>query len=130
MLSTGLSCCTSSDTPRPGENVERNRPATRTQTSAGPPFLSAPDATPFPPLLQALAPGSLSLNLHGVPAESAIGFHAAVAELVPKCVRLPVTTESLSAKFKFAPKKVHMSRVLSKFPHKIGYCCSTSHVPK
>lgn len=55
-----------------------------------------------------MAPGSLSLNLRGVLAEDAAVFHAAVSELVPKCARVPVTTESLKEKFKFAPKKVRL----------------------
>ncbi|CAM9320213.1 unnamed protein product [Scytosiphon promiscuus] len=54
---------------------------------------------------ESLAPGSLSLNLRGVSADEAVGFHDAVSELVPKCVAVPVTTKSLSEKFKFAPKK-------------------------
>lgn len=79
---------------------------------------SRPDATSrrfVPPCHcgQSLAPGSLSLNLRGLSAENASRFHAAVAELVPKCTRVPVTTESLKEKFKFAPKKVR------------GKCCSS-----
>lgn len=53
-----------------------------------------------------MAPGSLSLNLRGVSADEVPGFHAAVSDLVPKCVKVPITTKSLSEKFKFAPKKV------------------------
>eukprot|EP00752_Nemacystus_decipiens_P010697 g9526.t2 len=54
---------------------------------------------------ESLAPGSLSLNLRGVAADQVPGFHAAVSDLVAKCVRVPITTKSLSEKFKFAPKK-------------------------
>eukprot|EP00903_Cladosiphon_okamuranus_P010696 g10109.t1 len=54
---------------------------------------------------ESLAPGSLSLNLRGVSADQVPGFHAAVSDLVPKCVKVLITTKSLSEKFKFAPKK-------------------------
>ncbi|CAN0117525.1 unnamed protein product, partial [Laminaria digitata] len=54
---------------------------------------------------QSLAPGSLSLNLRGVAAESVSRVCAAVSDLVPKCVTVPITTESLSEGFTFAPKK-------------------------
>ncbi|CAM9467324.1 unnamed protein product [Pylaiella littoralis] len=54
---------------------------------------------------ESFAPGSLSLNLRGVSADEAPGFHAAVSDLVPKCVAVPITTKSLSEKFKFSPKK-------------------------
>ncbi|CAN0471839.1 unnamed protein product [Ectocarpus sp. 12 AP-2014] len=54
---------------------------------------------------ESLAPGSLSLNLRGVRPDDAPGFHAAVSDLVPKCVTVPVTTKSLSERFKFSPKK-------------------------
>eukprot|EP00904_Undaria_pinnatifida_P003399 jgi/Undpi1/1305/HiC_scaffold_11.g04697.m1 len=54
---------------------------------------------------ESLAPGSLSLNLRGMAAENAPKFCAAVANLMPKCVTVPITTESLSEAFTFAPKK-------------------------
>ena len=79
-------------------------------TDRVPPDISTPSARPprrAPhPTVQSLAPGSLSLNLRGVVADKVSGFHAAVSDLVPKCVRVPITTKSLSEKFKFAPKKV------------------------
>lgn len=63
-------------------------------------------ATPQQTLHQSMAPGSLSLNLRGVRPDDAPGFHAAVSDLAAKCVTVPVTTKSLSEKFKFSPKKV------------------------
>lgn len=54
---------------------------------------------------ESLAPGSLSLNLRGMAEENVSRFGAAVSDLVPKCVTVPITTESLSEGFTFAPKK-------------------------
>lgn len=66
-----------------------------------------PPVSPYnAPTTQSLAPGSLSLNLRGVSVDQVPGFHAAVSDLVPKCVKVPITTKSLSENFKFAPKKV------------------------
>lgn len=57
---------------------------------------------------QSSAPGSLSLNLRGLSADDVPRFHAAVADMVPKCVTVPVTTKSLSEEFTFSPKKVSL----------------------
>lgn len=80
------------------------------KTSNPPPFLPFLLTFPQPTINQSLAPGSLSLNLRGVSADEAPGFHAAVSDLVPKCVAVPITTKSLSEKFKFSPKKVNYYR--------------------
>lgn len=76
------------------------------QQHVTPAFLPARLPVQRKPTPQSLAPGSLSLNLRGVSAGQVPGFHAAVSDLVPKCVKVPITTKSLSEKFKFAPKKV------------------------
>lgn len=70
-----------------------------------PPLLSR---TPHAGFGKAMAPGSLSLNLCQLSAPEACELQDAVAQLVPRSVRVPLTTESLSQKFKFAPKKVTM----------------------
>lgn len=71
-------------------------------------FLSLPPVASFD---QTLAPGSFSLNLRNVSAEDAQVFFAAVSDLVPKCVNVPITTSSLAEEFKFSPKKVrHCSK--------------------
>lgn len=46
------------------------------------------------------------MNLRGLKADDIPVIHASVSDLVPKCVAVPITTQSLSGKFSFAPKKV------------------------
>lgn len=46
------------------------------------------------------------MNLRGLRADDVPVIHASVSDMVPKCVAVPVTTQSLSGKFSFAPKKV------------------------